>query len=166
MRKSAQTPQRQVSSLQVAIVAAVLLVVGGVLALKTRNATTADTTSPAGMEAGVAPVLPTQDLLPEALFDQLLAEGRPMLAFFHSTTCYQCIRMTEIVEEVYPAFAGSVALVDVDVYDNRNLSLLRRAGIRVIPTLVFIDHAGTGRGFTGIMDSPALREALQTLAEG
>lgn len=103
--------------------------------------------------------------LPEAHLDQLLAAGEPIFAFFHSNTCVQCVRMTEIVEDVYPDFSDSVALVDVDVYDEQNWNLLQRANIRVIPTLIFIDREGEVWGEAGVMEPDALREQLQTLAE-
>ena len=102
-------------------------------------------------------------LTPEAQLDQLLAEGQPIFAFFHSNTCKQCVDMSAIVQQVYPEFANKVALVDVNVYDRQNQNLLRRAGIRVIPTLIFIGRSGQGRGYTGVMQPNALREQLQAL---
>ena len=88
-----------------------------------------------------------------------------MLAFFHSNTCAQCVQMTEIVGQVYPGFADRVALVDVNVYDRRNTNLLQRAGIRVIPTMIFIDHTGSGQDFSGVMPPDALRNQLAFIAQ-
>lgn len=105
-------------------------------------------------------------LSPEAQVDRLRAEGKPIFAFFHSNTCKQCIDMTAIVEQVYPDFNGRVYLVDVNVYDKGNQNLLQRAGIRVIPTLIFINGQGEGRSFTGVMQPDVLREQLNTLAGG
>lgn len=103
---------------------------------------------------------------PEAQLDRLLAEGQPVLAFFHSMTCTPCIQMDEIVKEVYPEYRDRVGLVDVNVYDKGNQNLLRRANLRVIPTLIFIGRNGEGRGYTGVMPADALREQLEALAEG
>lgn len=168
---------------QLAIIVGVLLLVGFVLALKAQQASVGSMSSQqeprlaSPVRASPTPVtvssaqtdvpaqpLPTSVLLPEAQLEQLLAEGTPALAFFHSTTCDQCIRMTEIVNKVYPEFATTVALVDVNVYDQRNAHLLQQAGIRVIPTLVFIDHTGQGKGYTGVMQPDVLREQLRALA--
>jgi thiol-disulfide isomerase/thioredoxin len=121
-------------------------------------------TAPTGAAASM-PLSPTQSPLPEEQLDQFLTSGRPILAFFHSDTCVQCVRMTEIVGQVYPEFAGRVALVDVNVYDRRNQNLLGRARIQVIPTLVFIDRLGQGQGYTGVMPAEQLREQLAVLAE-
>ncbi|MBL7066186.1 MAG: thiol reductase thioredoxin, partial [Anaerolineae bacterium] len=46
-----------------------------------------------------------------------------------------------------------------------NENLLRRGGIRVIPTLIFIDRTGQGVVYTGVMELDALRAELETLAE-
>ena len=109
---------------------------------------------------------PAANVLPETQFDQHLAAGRPVVAFFHSNDCVQCVKMIEVVEQVYPDFAGEVALVDVNVYDRQNQNLLRRAGIRAIPTMIFIDGAGQGQGFIGLMEMDAFRHELQRLAGG
>lgn len=104
-------------------------------------------------------------MLPEAQLDHHLESGWPVLAFFHSNTCTQCIRMTEIVAQVYPDYADSVALVDVNVYDQRNQNLLGRVGIQVIPTLIFINRDQQGQGYTGVMPAEALREQLELLRQ-
>lgn len=126
--------------------------------------------TPAIIETAALPAQPTPSvvetaaLLPEAQLDRLLAAGEPAFVFFHSNNCYQCIRMIEIVEQVYPDFFESVPLVDVNVYDERNRNLLQRAGLRYIPTLVFVDRAGQGETYVGVMEADALREQLQRLA--
>ena len=120
--------------------------------------------APAITETTAPPAQPTPTLLPEAQLDQLLAAGEPAFVFFHSNNCYQCIHMIEIVEQVHPDFAGSVPLVDVNVYDERNGSLLQRAGLRYIPTLVFVDRAGQSKTHVGVLEAEALREQLQALA--
>lgn len=103
-------------------------------------------------------------LSPEEQLDRLLAAGQPIFAFFHSTTCKQCVEMTKIVDQVYPAFEGRVYLVDVNVYEKRNQNLLRRARLQVIPTLIFIDRSGAGRGYAGVMPADGLRSQLEALA--
>lgn len=118
-------------------------------------------------QPGVPTAAPPMDLAglsPEVQVDQLLAARQPVFAFFHSNTCQQCIDMTRIVEQVYPDFNGRVYLVDVNVYDKSNQNLLRRANLRVIPTLIFIDRSGKAWGYTGVMPAADLRAQLQTLA--
>jgi thioredoxin-like negative regulator of GroEL len=109
---------------------------------------------------------PAAEEAPEAHLQRMLAEGYPILAFFHSTTCYQCTEMTRIVGEVYPDFENEVALVAVNVYDERNQSLLQQAGIRVIPTLIFVDRSGSAQGFTGIIPAEQVRAVLTSISSG
>ena len=164
---------------QMGIVIGVLLLVVAVLALK--RADPSATAPVQELEAGSQPLpttpttelaenqlAPLPDELPEAHVERMLADGQPMLVFFHSTSCAQCIEMTKIVGQVYPEFETQVALVNVNVYDERNRSLLQRAGIRVIPTLVFFDRGGTGKGFTstGVMAAEQLKGVLTKLSGG
>jgi len=111
------------------------------------------------------PSAATGDLSPEAHLDRLLAASEPVFLFFHSDTCAQCVKMTGIVEEVHPEFSDSVALLDVNVYDEQNRGLLQRANIRAIPTLIFVDGEGEVTGEVGVIEPNALREKLTQLAE-
>ena len=95
-----------------------------------------------------------------------LSAGTPTLAFFHSLTCDSCKEMTAIVAEVYPDYADAVALVDVDVYDERNAALLRSAGIRAIPTVIFFDHNGASKVHMGVVPADDLRQILAAMAQG
>ena len=110
-----------------------------------------------------AATLPTSGELPETQLSRYLAAGKPTLGFYHSNTCDQCIQMTKIIDQLYPEFASSVALVDVNVYDARNSELLRKAGIRYIPTLIFYDRTGRTQTSVGVMEAAKLRQQLQVL---
>lgn len=107
-----------------------------------------------------------QHELPETQLNHLLDEGRPTLAFFRSNTCVRCIEMTRTIAQVFPEFATTVSLVDVDVYDQRNAALIQKVGIQVIPTLIFFDHTGAGQVVAGGMPADELRTELQELAQG
>jgi thioredoxin-like negative regulator of GroEL len=163
----------------------VVLAVAVIFILKAQRSSTEETAQPlptameaanavVGMASPTVPatVRPTQSavdlvsLSHEAQVDRLLAEKQPIFAFFHSNTCQQCVDMTRIVDQVYPEFEGRVYLVDVNVYDERNQNLLRRANLRVIPTLIFIDRNGDAGGHTGVMPADDLRSTLETLAGG
>ena len=170
---------------QIGIVGGVVILIGAVLFSKTRQSPAASPTPPPPAEqeatglsesGGSVPLagstteatnttgaLPTPRVLPETQLDRLLQAGEPIVLFFHSNTCAQCIKMTGIVEQVYPDFSDSVALVDVNVYDDRNKGLLERANIRAIPTLIFINGEGEGEGYVGVMEPDALRQQLATL---
>jgi thioredoxin-like negative regulator of GroEL len=106
------------------------------------------------------------DELPEAQLERLLTARQPTLAFFHSDNCVQCIKMMEVVAQVYPEFDDSVALVDVNIYDKANASLLQRARIRAIPTQIFFDRIGQGLVVMGAMTPDQFRERMRALAGG
>jgi thiol:disulfide interchange protein len=106
------------------------------------------------------------DVLPQAQLEQVLQAGQPALAFFHSNTCQLCIEMIGIVGDVYPDFADTVALVDVNVYDERNASLLQQVRLNFIPTLIFYDQSGEAQVVVGVMQAEQLRQTLATLAGG
>ena len=184
-RKKRKPGRKKTTRTQPVIVVGVLLLIAAILILKGQKPTSGSAGSlgeigpvPTAPETGTLPQpvatmalssetqrpVPTQPL-PEAQLDQFLAQGRPILAFFHSNTCVQCVRMNEIVQQVYPDFADTVALVDVNVYDQRNGNLLQRANIRAIPTMILLDRTGQGQGYMGVMEPAALREQLQSLSE-
>ena len=102
----------------------------------------------------------------EALLDQYLEEGKPTFVFFHSNNCQSCIDMIAVVNQVYPDYKNTVALVDVNVYDPANQNLLRRANIYSIPTQVFIDRTGQGKVAMGVMTPEDFRTQLLALSKG
>jgi thioredoxin-like negative regulator of GroEL len=175
-KKWARAGKPSQSRWQIGVVVGVFVLVAAVLALKgmassapaTAESSAADLTtlsSESQPAAGARPAR-TADEEPQAYLERMLSEGYPILAFFHSTTCYQCTEMTRIVGEVYPEFENQVALVAVNVYEEHNYALIQKANIRVIPTLIFIERDGTMKGFTGIMAPEQLKDTLATLALG
>ncbi len=194
-RRSSQKPQqtRRARWPQLAILGGVVLLVAAILILKTQDAdppaaaegvpqvtatlpeavgqtqATAEMEPVGGQPAATEPEQPAAALpgeLPEAQLERLLTAGQPTLAFFHSNNCVQCIKMMEVVAQVYPEFNDSVALVDVNVYDRANASLLQRAQIRAIPTQIFFDRTGQGWVIMGSMTPDQFREQMRTLAGG
>lgn len=124
----------------------------------------ADATPQAGPIAVAG--MPAATELPEAQLMRALEQGEPTLAFFHSLTCAACKEMTGIVQQVYPEFAGSITLVDVDVYDERNERLMESAGIRAIPTVIFFDRRGEAQVRLGVVKAGELRRILNALRAG
>ena len=110
--------------------------------------------------------LSTSADMPEAQLDRALQSRQPTLAFFHSNNCQQCIVMMETVAQVSSEFAASVALVDVNVYDENNAALLKRVGLQYIPMLIFYDHTGKEQVSVGVMEAEQLRQTLAALAGG
>jgi len=162
--KKKLSPEKKAPFVQWGLIVGAVVLVGAVLVLKTVSSGAI----PASGEDEVGSVSlathPGSTLSPEEQLDRLSDAGEPVFVYFHSNTCVQCVRMTEIVAEVHPSFANRVALVDVNVYDEQNTNLLRRAGVRAIPTLVFVDRAGQAQEYVGVMEPDGLRQQLQILA--
>jgi thiol:disulfide interchange protein len=100
----------------------------------------------------------------EVQLDQALEARWPVLAFFHSNNCVQCLIMIETVADVYPEFREQVVLVDVDVYNDFNRPLLGRVRLQYIPTLIFYDRAGNPTSYVGVMESSDLKASLKKLS--
>lgn len=111
-----------------------------------------------------APLASNSDMLAEAQLDLALESRQPVLAFFHSNNCQQCLIMVDTVAQVYPQFQDAVALVDIDVYDEQNLALLRRVRLQYIPTLIFFDRNGQAEPYIGVMEASQLSSMLAALS--
>lgn len=136
------------------------LILGGVILLAVMILALKQDKTPAGASST------STSALPEAQLDRALQAGEPVLAFFHSNDCQQCIVMIDVVAQVYPEFENTVTLVDINVYDERNTALLNRVGLQYIPTLIFYDHTGKEQIAVGVMEAEILRQTLAALAGG
>ena len=103
-------------------------------------------------------------VLPEAQLERAVRAGKPALAFFHSNNCQQCLIMIDTVGQVFPEFASSVDLVDINVYDPKNEPLLQKVGLQYIPTLIFFDRYGQSQTSVGVMETDELHQRLTSLA--
>lgn len=128
----------------------VIVLVGVVLLLKQQKNTSTQTQA-SGSQAAEAQLMSALD------------EGQPTFGFFHTDNCDSCIQMMEVVAEVFPEYAEEVVLVDVNVYDPVNQSLLRQAQIRVIPTLIFYDPRGATETVFGVIQPDQLRAQLNAI---
>lgn len=102
----------------------------------------------------------------ESQLDQALADKRPTFVFLHSLDCIPCKEMMSVVADVYPDFQDSIALIDVDVYDQSNNNILRRERLQSIPTLVFYNAQGARQVFIGAMPADQFSDTLTQLAAG
>ena len=160
------------------VVAAILLIMGiklvktnpsGSLLIAEAGATApapdlgADLSTPtAAPAAAVAPSdpFPAQ---PSAQIDWVLRNQKPAMILFHSTNCKPCITMTALVQTVRDDFEADIVFVDVITNDSSNADLVQRVQIRTIPTTVFVDRAGQGHGYIGVMPEEDLRAELAQL---
>jgi thiol-disulfide isomerase/thioredoxin len=149
---SDRTPTRRA---QVAIVIGVALLILVAVIAKDELVGSASTPGPAGAAEA-----------PQVTLDRALAANRPTLAFYHSLTCASCVEMMAIVEQVHAEFVDTIALVDVNVYEDRNQALVERSRILAIPTVVLIDRTGKEESFLGVIEADQLRRELRALVGG
>jgi thioredoxin 1 len=120
------------NSVRVVIAAIVILVAGGILVLRGRDAANRPSaqSSDDAAAAGSQPATPA----PVAV---------PRLVDLGATKCIPCKMMAPILEELKRQYAGRLEVVFIDVWENRNA--IGQYGIRTIPTQIFYDAAGKER---------------------
>ena len=107
--------------------------------------------------------LPGKASSPNAILEQSLAEGKPVVVFFYSYDCPQCDLMKEPIRQAQEEFSNSVTILDVDVNDLRNQIVVRKAGVFAVPTLAFYSKDGKKQLHLGVMETDKLHERLLTL---
>ena len=72
----------------------------------------------------------------DSSFDQLLAQGKPMVVDFWATWCGPCRKVGPYIEELAEQYGDQAIIGKVDVDENDELAM--RFGVRNIPTILFI----------------------------
>ena len=106
---------------KIAIVAALVVIVGAVLVLKQNKA---------AQQAGATP--PATSNAAGAKLPRLLDLG--------ATKCIPCKMMAPILEELKKEYAGCLDVVFIDVWENQDAA--KQYGIETIPTQIFFDANG------------------------
>lgn len=94
-------------------------------------------------------------------FDQLLAEGKPMVVDFWATWCGPCRKIGPYIEELAEQYADQVIIGKVDVDENDQLAI--RFGIRNIPTILFFRNGEVADKQIGAAPKAALEAKIQSL---
>ena len=123
--------------MRIVIVAIVVLVAGGVLILKGRDATN----SP-GPQTSVSTAVAPTDAVQSRPATQTAA-ALPRLVDLGATKCIPCKMMAPILEELKKEYAGRLTVEFIDVWENRSAG--DHYGIRSIPTQIFFDAGGKER---------------------
>ncbi|MBR0274530.1 MAG: thioredoxin [Bacteroidaceae bacterium] len=74
----------------------------------------------------------------DSSFDQLLAQGKPMVVDFWATWCGPCRKVGPYIEELAEQYGNQAIIGKVDVDENDELAM--RFGVRNIPTILFIKN--------------------------
>ncbi len=92
--------------------------------------------------------------------------GKPVVVFFHSPDCSSCEQVQSALDEVYPEFKNSLVLLDADVTDMRERTLVEQVGVQTAPTLLLVDAGGMEKVIVGEISPEDLRTELSALAGG
>jgi len=94
-------------------------------------------------------------------FDELVAEGKPMVVDFWATWCGPCKKIGPYIEELAEQYGDQAIIGKVDVDDNDQLAI--RFGIRNIPTILFMKNGEIIEKQVGAAPKAALEAKLKGL---
>lgn len=97
----------------------------------------------------------------DSSFDQLLAQGKPMVVDFWATWCGPCKKVGPYIEELAEQYAEQAIIGKVDVDDNDELAM--RFGVRNIPTILFIKDGQVVDKQIGAAAKNVLEEKLKAI---
>jgi thioredoxin 1 len=122
--------------LRIGIIAALLIVVGAIMASKQKNKDTSRSgdqlQAQANSESRPAEARTEQDSTAKNTLPRLVDLG--------AGKCIPCKKMAPILEELKKEFSGRMEVEFIDVWQNPNAGTLYQ--IRIIPTQIFYDASG------------------------
>ena len=94
-------------------------------------------------------------------FDELVAQGQPMVVDFWATWCGPCKKIAPDIEALAKEYEGRVLSGKCDVDDNDDLT--SKFGIRNIPTVLFIKNGEVVDKTVGAATKAAFAEKIEAL---
>lgn len=97
----------------------------------------------------------------DANFQELLAEGTPLVVDFWAQWCGPCKMMLPIVDELATAYEGKVRIGKLNVDDNPDVC--EQFGIMNIPTMLFFRNGELVERHVGACRKPDLQQLIDKL---
>lgn len=100
-------------------------------------------------------------IITDANYEELLAEGLPMVIDFSAAWCGPCKKIAPIIEELTDEYAGKVVIGKCDVDENDDLTA--KFGIRNVPTVLFIKNGEVVDKHVGAATKSTFEEKINAL---
>ena len=94
-------------------------------------------------------------------YDELVAQGKPVVIDFWATWCGPCKKVAPIVEELAGEYADKAIIGKVDVEEQDDLAA--KFGIRNIPTIIFLKGGQVVDKQVGATTKAVLEEKLKAI---
>lgn len=98
-----------------------------------------------------------------------IAAGGPEVIKFASPMCYECQQLEKVFEQVFPAYQNDVNLRKIDVTqgDATTKSMIKKHGVKLVPTTIFKDSKGNiKQRVEGSMQPEVLENHLKEIING
>ena len=92
-------------------------------------------------------------------YEELAAQGKPMVIDFWATWCGPCRKIAHIIEALANDYAEQAIIGKVDIEENEDLAA--KFGIRNIPTVLYIKNGEIVDKQVGAAPRPTLEEKLK-----
>lgn len=95
----------------------------------------------------------------EVNYNELAAQGKPMVLDFWATWCGPCRKIAPIIEELAKDYEGQAIIGKVNIEESPELT--DQFGIRNIPTVLYIKNGEVVDKQVGAAPRPVLEEKLK-----
>lgn len=95
-------------------------------------------------------------------YDELLAQGKPMVIDFWATWCGPCRKVGPTIQELADQYEGQAIIGKVNIEEDAD-GLVSKFGIRNIPTILFIKGGEVVDKVVGAAPKSTLEEKLKAI---
>lgn len=97
----------------------------------------------------------------DANYEELAAQGKPMVLDFWATWCGPCRKIAPIIEALAGDYEGQAIIGKVDIEESEDLAA--KFGIRNIPTVLYLKGGEVVDKQVGAAPRPVLEEKLKVI---